>query len=237
MRIAVVDDDKDVLEKIRLQLQEDTCNCQEHFFVEYFNHVEAFLLELSGRNMFDVYLLDIRMDYMDGISLAKKIREEQEDAYIVFITAYLQYAIEGYSVKAYQYIPKEELKGKLNATIKLIDVELHRKEDTYIAIETNSRYEKIFCQDIYYIYKEAKNAIFVTKQGRTQIRMTLQDVYSRLRQNEFIYIDRSYIVNIRYIKRFQKQTILMSNNEILPVSRPHVSQVKAEIGRYWRNRI
>lgn len=237
MRIAVVDDDKDTLMKIRSELQKFTCSGEEHFFVAYFNHVEALLMEISGGNLFDVYLLDIEMTYMDGISLAKKIRKEQEDTYIVFITAYLKYAIEGYAVKAYQYIPKEEMEEKLNATIKMIENELRQKESTYIVIETNSRYEKVLCQDIYYIYKEAKNAIFITKKGKTQIRMTLQDVYSRLGQDEFIYIDRSYIVNIRYIKKFQKQTILMTNEEILPVSRPHAAQVKAEIGRYWRNHI
>ena len=94
-----------------------------------------------------------------------------------------------------------------------------KKQKSFI-IETNSRYEKIPYHDIYYIYKEGKNTIFVTIHGKSRVRMTLQAVYEKLAQSEFIYVDRGYIVNIRYVKKFQNQELCLINGDIRRLADP-----------------
>lgn len=237
MRIAVVDDDEKIFETIRKVIQEFAEKNNAVIEVDYYRSGESLLLRQTEEQLYDIYLLDIEMKKMDGLSLAEVLRKNEKDAYIVFITDYTQYALRGYDVKAYQYILKSALNNKLPETLKLIYSDYIEKQEEYFVIQTNSRYEKVPYREIYYIYKEKKNSVFVTKQEKTQIRMPLQKVYEKLPKDEFIYVDRSYIVNIRYIKKFYKQEIVLTNGDMLPVSRSHMSEVKAEIGRYWRGRI
>lgn len=237
MRVAIVDDEKDVLEKIHSGLKRFASENSLNISIDCFVDEILLLMNIEEDKTYDVYFLDIELKQIDGITLAKRLRTRQNDAYIIFVTSHLQYAIEGYEVKAYQYILKNQLEEKLLKTINLIYDDFIERQEKYFVIQTNSRYEKILYQDIYYIYKEHKNAVFVTKHGNTQVRMTLQEVYRSLVHKEFIYIDRGYIVNIRYIKKFQKQEIILVNNEKLPVSKPHMVEVKAEIGRYWKERM
>lgn len=237
MRIAVVDDEKDVLEKVYGGLKKIESECSIDIDIDCFANEELLLMNINENKMYDAYLLDIELKHLDGITLAKKIRKRQNDAYIIFITNYMRYAIEGYDVKAYQYILKDRLDEKLLETIKLIYNDFIERYEKYFIIQTSSRYEKILYRDICYIYKEHKNSVFVTKNGKSQVRMTLQDVYGNLLQEEFIYIDRGYIVNMRYIKKFQKQEIILVNDDILPVSKPHMAEVKVKIGRYWKERM
>lgn len=237
MRVAVVDDEKRALEKISRGLKEFAIENSFNISIDCFADEALLLMNIEEDNTYDVYFLDIELKQTDGITLAKKLRTRQPDAYIIFVTNHLQYAIEGYEVKAYQYILKDKIEEKLLQTINLVYQDFIKKQEKYFVIQTNSRYEKILYQDIYYIYKEQKNAVFVTKNGNSQVRMTLQKVYDNLEHEEFIYIDRGYIVNIRYIKKFQKQEIILVNDERLPVSKFHMAEVKAEIGRYWRDRM
>ena len=61
-----------------------------------------------GINMtkYDIVFLDINMDEMDGIETAQEIRKVSNDIFIVFVTAFINYAVEGYSVNAIRYILK-----------------------------------------------------------------------------------------------------------------------------------
>lgn len=237
MRVAVVDDEKSSIEKVYGVLQNFIIQKNANISVDCFQNSDLLFMEIEDGKVYDVYLLDIELKFNNGISVAKQIREKQGDAYIIFITNYARYAIEGYDVKAYQYILKDQLQNKLNKTIELLYADYVDKQEKYFVIQTNSRYEKILYYEIYYIYKDSKNAVFVTKYGKSQIRMTLQDVYKSLSQDNFIYIDRGYIVNIQYVKKFSGRELYMVNGEVLPVSRPHMLEVKIQIGKYWRDKL
>ena len=237
MRIAVVDDEKYILEKVRGELNDFVVGYRDEISVDCFLRGELLLMQISEGKSYDVYLLDIEMKSENGIVLPKKIRESQGEAYIIFITNYDRYAIEGYDVKAYQYILKNQITEKLRLTMEAVYVDFTDKKQKSFIIETNSRYEKIPYHDIYYIYKEGKNTIFVTIHGKSRVRMTLQAVYEKLAQSEFIYVDRGYIVNIRYVKKFQNQELCLINGDILPISRSHMQAAKAQIGAYWRDKL
>lgn len=81
--------------------------------VERFPSAEAFLFRYEERKDFDVLLLDIEMTGMDGVELAKRVRQESEDVQIVFITGYTDYIAEGYEVSALHYLTKPVNEEKL----------------------------------------------------------------------------------------------------------------------------
>lgn len=60
----------------------------------------------------DLYFLDIEMPEMNGFELAKFMRKEAPSSMLVFLTSHLEYAVEGYEVQAFGYIPKNLLSEK-----------------------------------------------------------------------------------------------------------------------------
>ena len=190
-RIAIVDDQEEYLEEI--------CNLIEKFYfkngipyvVNTFSNAQLLLYEMEEKLYFDIYLLDIEMPGINGLSLAEKIRSMDDAGYIVFITSHLKFLINGYDYFAYQFIPKNNLKKKLISTLESLQKRLDIEEEKFYQICTNHRYEKILYKDIYYVYKDEKYAIFVTQNGNIPIRETLKNIYKDLEQKEFIFIDRA----------------------------------------------
>ena len=156
---------------------------------------------------------------------------------IVFLTAYPQYAIEGYSAKAYQYILKDEWEKKLDMTLKNIQKEIQSRMEPSYRITVSTKLEKVPVKDIYYLYKSGKNVVFQTRNGESTIRKTLSEVYEELPEKEFIYVDRSFIVNIEHVMKLKNKEIYMSNGEIISVSKPQLERVKKQINAYWRSHV
>lgn len=175
-RIAIVDDQEEYLEEI--------CNLIEKFYfkngipyvVNTFSNAQLLLYEMEEKLYFDIYLLDIEMPGINGLSLAEKIRSMDDAGYIVFITSHLKFLINGYDYFAYQFIPKNNLKKKLISTLESLQKRLDIEEEKFYQICTNHRYEKILYKDIYYVYKDEKYAIFVTQNGNIPIRETLKNI-------------------------------------------------------------
>ena len=128
MRVAVADDDDAVLERVRDKIEILKKEKQMDLCVKYYSQARRISTELETTKPCDLYILDIEMAEMNGMALAKKIREMQEKAYIVFLTDHLQYALQGYEVKAWQYILKEDLDKKLSPTIQSIYQEIEDSE-------------------------------------------------------------------------------------------------------------
>lgn len=176
-RIAIVDDEEEYLDEMRRDIndfyfsQGISCN------IDTFSRAELLIYELEEKAYYDIYLLDIEMPQINGLELAHYIRQLDKVAYLIFITFHAQFGLKGYDYHAYQYIMKLDLKQKLIPTIASIQKIFDIDKEKFYQIYTNFRYEKIPYKDLYYIYKENKNVIFVTSRGCISIRETLKSVF------------------------------------------------------------
>ncbi len=112
MRIAIVDDEGSFAKDVKKNIEKYFSNQKKVVEIECFC-ANSILDEIKIQNYYDVYLLDIEMPEINGLELAKKIRNWNIDAKIVFLTAYENYARSGYKVKAYDYILKDSYGKKL----------------------------------------------------------------------------------------------------------------------------
>ncbi len=202
--------------------------------LKVYNKADLLIYDLNDKIFYDIYLLDIVMPESSGIQLAQLIRQQDGEAIIVFITLHMDFLLKGYDVNAYQYIPKTEIEEKLPETLKSIQRKLEINKEQFLVITTNSRYEKIILRDIYYIYKKDKNVHIVTANGDTFLRETLKQVYEKLDKEQFLFIDRGYIVNLLHVMKLNSNEILLRNRITLCVSRTHLNQVKKSIHKYWK---
>lgn len=201
---------------------------------------------------YDLLLLDIEMPGFTGMELPEKIKPFLPNVKIIFITSHLEYAIDAYELSIFRYVPKDHPERRLSAAVadaaKLIELEAGQE---YI-IQTSHRMEKIPYKSMFYIERDGgKNALIhfqsLSAGGRTEgtsspasagmatakVRKSLQQIYSELDSPEFLFIDRSYIVNIIQIMKVSDGTAVLKNGAKLPISRAHLQEVKLQINRFW----
>ena len=115
MRIAICDDEE--IYRVQLMTILDKLLINVDYDIDTFSDGNI-LSDAFGRCPYDLVFLDIEMPAVDGITLAKKIRAKSENAFIVFLTSHIEYALEGYEVNALRYLTKPVDIDKLKDVIR-----------------------------------------------------------------------------------------------------------------------
>ncbi len=233
IKIAIVDDVRVNIDYIELEVNKFFGNKSIPFSVSCYENSRNFIYDIEENQYFDIFFLDIEMPNIDGLELAKTINRTFSESYVVFITSHMEYVIEGYELNIYRYIPKFLIDKKLPLALKDLTTEILKREKESYIIKTNSRFEKIFYKDIYYIFKEGKNSIFVTASGESRERKSISDVYNDLNSEEFLIIDRGFIVNTPHIMKIHNNLVILRNGINLSISRSHINEVKKKINQFW----
>lgn len=234
LRIAICDDDKSVVESHKNTVENYLKDCGSIGEIETYTASDTLLCDITeDRFFYDLILLDIEMPGSTGMEIAEKIKPFLPNVKIIFITSHIEYAIDAFELSIFRYVPKNDIDKRLPAAIrdavKLIELEGGK---TY-TIQTNSRLEKIPYREIYYIERDGKNASITAASGISRVRKSLQQVYSELGAEEFIFTDRGCIVNMIHIMQIKDGMAVLKNGENLPISRSHLQEVKEQINRYW----
>lgn len=186
---------------------------------------------------YDLILLDIEMPDITGMEISERIKPFLPNVKIIFITSHIEYAVDAYELSIFRYVPKCDISSRLETAVvdaaKLIELEAGRE----YTIRMKNRLERIPYKNILYIQRAGKNASIVSSLGVSTVRKSLKKVFGELNAPEFIYIDRSYIVNIIQVMKVSDGTVTLSNGEKLPVSRSHLQGVKQQINRFWGSHI
>ncbi len=236
INIAIVDDN-------RVDLNEEVQITEEYFRkkgllcrVEPFEDPDWMIRGLK-EEQYDIYIMDIRMEKMDGIEAAKRIRAEYPEPIIIFATNYQEYAIEAYEVNTWRYIQKRKLKEKLTEAYDALLPRLLEQENEVYVIEKKSNVEKIFYDDIYYMEKDERYTVIHCRNGqKKRVRKAIGDVYQELATEEFIRLSKGFIVNLRHVMSMQDHCILLRNGETVVVGASKLTKVRKRIASYWRRR-
>ena len=236
LKIAVLDDQELYVNKI----DEITRKAMLKHGIVYelfkYTSTEDFLYDLSEDNKCDIYLIDVELQTTSGLEVARQIREKYYDSVIIYVTNYIEYAVAGYEVNAYRYIPKNILEEKLPEAYAAVYVNIENRKKNFYIIENNHRIERIAYEDIFYVKKDQKYITIVHKHGISRERKTITEFIESVQSlDTFVVVDRSYIVNAFHIMTLKNQEIVLRNGETIPVSRPKLSYVKQEIMRIWRS--
>jgi len=230
LTIAVCDDE--VLFRMNLvnKLKRVCENKECYIAVDEFCSGEEFL---SAKTYYDVVFLDVKMDQLSGIDTAKKIREENKNSKIIFITAYEEYVYEAFEVSAFQYIRKPVLEGKLSETIERIlkEMENEKLADHYFLLTKGVQTLKICESDI--LFFEVQNRVVKIHMDKEEIEYygSLEKVEAQLSSETFFRCHRSYIVNLKHVKSYNRIEIQMENGEkILLSGRKYEAFSKAFLG-------
>lgn len=234
IKIAIVDDDRFFACKLYDNIQNLWSG--KNMSVDIYNNPEHLLKKLEQGSRYKIYFLDIEMPDTDGIRLAKYIKQSGEEEYIVFITSYEKYALQSIKLEAFYYIMKEELDSELKKALEKIHKEECRKWKTRdFLLGANSKYKKVKLDDIFYIEKDGKDAVFYCKDAKYTERKPLKTIFKELPIGEFAYINNGQIVNLRCISKFNKDEIKLDSGIVLHCSRRMKKGLEEKMLSFWES--
>ncbi|RIJ46434.1 DNA-binding response regulator [Maribellus luteus] len=180
----------------------------------------------------DLIFLDINMPEMSGLSLARSINSNVK---VIFTTAYREYAVDGFDLQAVDYLLKpisfeRFLKGvqkymQENVPVKSSDAIAPETEDTeFFFVRSERKMVRINFSDIRFIESIADYIKIHLQERNVLTRETISNIESKLPQNDFLRIHRSYIVGIKNIESFTTEYIEIGKRQ-LPISRSYREQV------------
>lgn len=232
--IAVVEDELEMQQEIVKNINRGIGNDNIIEVDQYFT-AEEFLKVKKDYNM---VITDIELPGISGLELGRKIKKWNPEIYLIFLTSYSEFAFESYIIEAYQYILKSDMEERLPLLVDKVIHIIEKNEKEYIKVGTNQKWNKIYYKDIIYIekMKGSKYANYVTSEGQYLERKSLNLILEELHNQEFIFIDRSHIININHINKLWNNIVYMDNGDEIFISRTQGMEIKEKITEFWRIR-
>lgn len=181
-----------------------------------FSSAESFLFHYAEESDYDILLLDIEMGAMDGVTMAKQLRKENDTVQIIFITGYSDYISEGYEVAALHYLVKPVKKEKLFSVLDRAAEKLWRNEKV-LNFEVGGEMVRVPIYQIRYA-EVFGNYVTVHAASDIHIKMTLGEIEKQL-DDRFYRVGRSAVVNLTQISRVTRTEIVLADGTAIPLPR------------------
>lgn len=178
----------------------------------------------------DVVFLDIQMPELTGLELAEIIKAKAVQ--VIFITAYGDYALEGFDYDATDYLLKPVTFERFLLAVDKIKRRITAANSTfsgYIFIKTEYKLQKIYLNSILYIQGLGDYVIYHTITGKIISLERMKNVQRTLSEQGFLRIHKSYIVNMGGIDRLERDRIVFGE-EYLLIGQTYKSEVKKRMG-------
>jgi len=234
-KVAICDDKSVFLNRIENKIIEFSSIEKVLIRTKTYRNSEVLISDLKQSLYYDIVILEIEMPGHNGLEVTGKIRKYLPHAIIIVATSHKQYAVKAYEYSVFRYILKSEIDTYLPLVLKDAVESLMAQESRFLLVESKKRCQKIMLIDIYYIYKEQKNSVIILKDGRVKMRQSLTMTYKSLNSEDFIWIERGYIVNMSHVDRLMNNNLyMMKSDYYIPISNSHLQDVKKIIELYWR---
>ncbi|MDO4303535.1 MAG: LytTR family DNA-binding domain-containing protein [Bacillota bacterium] len=232
MRVAILGgetSERDLLEKYLGEWAGQKKHCIEAL---KFESVESFLVSWEEDKKYDLLLLDIEMQEINGLELAEKIHMDDGRIPVAFVKGYDENMRYSFGVLALHYLIKPV--DKTNLFILLDKLHERKKGTDDILITTEDGQRSVMVGKIMFVEAFGYRSILHLTDKRICIKESMGAVEKLLKgKSNFVKCHRAYIVNLLYISEVQKKEIIMDSNEIVLVSRYHLKDVQEAFNRKY----
>ncbi|HFL2477398.1 TPA: LytR/AlgR family response regulator transcription factor [Clostridioides difficile] len=223
IKIAICEDEKEQQELLKRYINQIFDVLSVKCRLEVFNSGEE-LLERYSKDT-DILLLDIQMGQINGIDTARKVRVLDDKVEIIFITALIEYALEGYEVRAYRYLIKpvkyNNLKDNIINCIKEVDI-----KNKYIMVKVQGSQTKLNVNEIAYIEVQKETITIHTLNEVYKINGTMSNIEKEIDCSRFFRCHKSFLVNLEHVKSIKQYVAILENSKEVPVSRYRFKETK-----------
>lgn len=216
MRIAVVDD--------TISEQKYVCECIERFFKEHQMKYELAVFSSGSEFLrrkdfgFDIALLDICMEGINGFETAQCIRHHNQECRLIFLTVSDDFAVRSYRVQAFDYFIKpytyDQFAETMERCVKSLNIDA-----SYIELKSSRMHVRVMCREILYADYHNHYVQIHTDSDIIRSKMYFDELETMLKDPRFLYCNRNCMVNMDRIKGVEKLGFLMENGEYVPIKK------------------
>lgn len=218
MKLIICDDDPADIEYVAGLVGEWRRRTGTAAEILSFPSAESLLFSWEENRDMDILLLDIEMGAMNGMKLARRLRDLGSRAQIVFITGYMDYIAEGYDVEALHYLLKPVTQERLS---QVLDRAAERvgSRGKMLQLALQDGVARLPVYEIRYL-EVMRNYTTVHASEDYSVKRSLSELEGELDES-FYRIHRSFIVNLRFVRKVARTEVILEGGVALPLSRKH----------------
>lgn len=223
LNICLCDNDENILNYYSKKVTDLLNNNYFTFKLKIFTSGESLIFELEDSpNKFDIIIIDIIMKGIDGIKTSKILRNYGYEGLIIFLTSSKEFAFDSFKVQPFNYILKNNKNNRFDNILLKAAKEVHKKSRKNIINLSKPQNKIIDLDAIIYMETLNKKVLFHKLSGEIEeVTCNFKDLTEKVESYGFFRCHKSYIVNINYIKSFNKLECKLNNNVIIPLGRKY----------------
>lgn len=233
LKIAICDD----IEKDRIQIAnmaEDILqDMQVSSSIVGYEDASSLLADIQNGSEFQILLLDVMMDEMDGMELAAELRKRGNNTNIIFISINREMALYGYEVFAVRYLAKPLEKNKLKEAL-MYCCETWQEKREILLPTVKGQYRTSF-SDIQFVEAFDRGTRFYLDGETIECRMKFSEVEAWLPKSTFLLCHRAFMVNLSWVKLIRNYEFILTNEKIVPIGKNRYSQIYKSFVDYITN--
>lgn len=223
MNIAVCEDRKEEADWLCDMIRHWSVQNKIDTEITSYEDAASFSFALEDQS-FDALFLDIKMPGEDGVTLAKRLRQQSYDMSIVFVTGEKEYIMEGYEVEAINYLLKPVDKQKIYHCLDRI-YEKNQQQEPFLLLQTEDNTTiKLLQREIYMIEVFSHKLEYKTTRGDFQTLSSMKEIQSKLIPDWFVTCHRGILINLLHVDTIEKNHLILADKKTnfyqkVPVSR------------------
>lgn len=214
IKVAIVEDEDmwaETLYNFLMQYQNE--NIDINFFIKRFNDGDEIAEDYKGD--FDLIFMDIEMKFMNGMKAAQKIRLRDDSVEIIFVTNMAKYAIEGYKVRAMDYVLKPIVYSTFSESLKRAISGIEGRKGKYIVVNYKDGSLKVNISEIRYIESHGHRLTFHLKDKEVDTTVySMKQMEEALGKEGFCRCNSGCLVNLKFVNGFNEGDVVIDNNYI-----------------------
>lgn len=235
IRVAIVDDDSSMADLLASYLEKYAVKNGVEFGTDKFSDSVNFLTGYTSR--YDIVFLDIEMPDMNGMDVARKMRDIDESAALVFVTNMRQYAINGYEVGADDFMIKPVAYYDFAMKLDRVMKRLGKRGLPTVAINNEGIMKYIPINAVSYVEVFHHRLVYHTDDGVFESRGSLNKIESLFTENNFARCNNFCLVNLGYVKGVDGHTLFVGNGiskktDEISISHPRRKAFIASLNKY-----
>ena len=228
---ASVDDDPNIRETLQAALITDTQKRRIPVQLSVCASGSEFLT--LPQEKWDLVLMDVEMPGQNGIETARQLRRVNDRAAIIFITNYIQYALEGYEVQAFRYLLKPIDAAQFEQVVGTALDEIHHRQTAYLQLKGRSEIIRLAIDELIYAETERGHLLLHTPGKVLECYSTMEKLEQELKQEAFFRCHSSFLVALEAVRQIEKQDVVLKDGTRVPVSKNRKKGMKQALTNFW----
>ena len=189
---------------------------------------------LQALESFDIVFLDIIMQDLDGMKTAQAFRKKASDKILIFVSSSREYVFEAYDVEAFQYLLKPVDDRKLKSVLQKAVLKTESCLQEFIIVSRERQKKKLFLDDIYYFEIKGRMVDAHGPEGIFTYYEQMGKLENKLQDKGFFRCHKSYLVNLKYVDRYNRQEVILENGEKIVIAKRRYEQFVREVLKTMR---